>query len=460
MEEFAGPEPILLDKKGNMVLSEDQERVIKLSGGADDCVLDSCKDIFGLHMLNMEQIAVGDTDCIVMDFFENRGRMPSKPSGKMLAKYLKENLVRGIFRSGCNLSNILVNGTKICSIGKVMIGGKKTILDKNFPYAKYTPVIVESVFSDIMDSPEEKRRVISENLERYGFGHYTDTALSNFDTLKKDFDNEFFLYYTENSTKMVRKSSSEMKTSLEQCVKDGLFESGMKHMVDLDLSNEATRSSLRNRLVTMVGKYIGPGDPNLWLSFDSLIQEWEHRRVSDFSSRVYLSTFFKLLCHTEKSTFINDIKEIAPEELEKPEGSPKGYYVRGDTSEAKDLINNIVCCLESKNDQVYRYVLSALDFKSFGMRNRRKRGVWTVFWILNKFITNRKVDYRLAQLIKTCSSWVELYNSKNEYWVWVAGCIWFVLHWDSPKVWATQYAPPNLFSEKFVNVFYSNSSKV
>jgi hypothetical protein len=354
---------------GNKVMtffSKGKNKILKemrksFNEGKDCCVLDECKDIFGVRKIKMVRV---ESDCVVeridkkvsiwkdnmvlkkkkcvylvMDNFENLGSLVGKKELEdvgVMMESLKIMLFRGIFRvSDGNYTNMLINKENdVLSIDENNIGNRKRIFYKGFRMRNYSLDDLDFVLCDLMSKKSEKIGKIVEVMKEYGFlGDVIDKVVSNYGNLRKDVmdDVDFFWKGVFEKEKEKVKGKRDIrvfgsrcyngekvdlvKSCVQKYVRRCNFDKGVYFLIEMDLfkgfemekngkmvNGKGVRSNMRNRLLIMLGEDICFNDYKVWMKVSFLLDKWESLRYEDgIEDRKYLINLYKILCDSKGS---------------------------------------------------------------------------------------------------------------------------------------------------------------
>ena len=204
--EYQGVEYVLKEGKKSMNYNEDYE------------VVDSMKEIFGLNKIGMRRIfsnkAMVKIDESKMEWCDNwkfvekenivysmmsyipgvRFNHSKNITPELELEYMKIGLFRGIFMvSDFNVTNVFELEGKLYSIDEHDILGKRVhmIAQKNMRYYKKNQAFLERIFEDLYQDKEDKMVRVVEQLRAFKYDIFVDRIISNYDSLKDRFYEEF-----------------------------------------------------------------------------------------------------------------------------------------------------------------------------------------------------------------------------------------------------------------------------
>ena len=204
--EYQGVEYVLKEGKKSMNYNEDYE------------VVDSMKEIFGLNKIGMRRIfsnkAMVKIDEGKMEWCDNwkfvekenivysmmsyipgvRFNHSKNITPELELEYMKIGLFRGIFMvSDFNVTNVFELEGKLYSIDEHDILGKRVhmIAQKNMRYYKKNQSALEGIFEDLFQDKEGKIEKVVEQLRSFKYDIFVDRIISNYESLKDRFYEEF-----------------------------------------------------------------------------------------------------------------------------------------------------------------------------------------------------------------------------------------------------------------------------
>jgi hypothetical protein len=204
--EYQGVEYVLKEGKKSMNYNEDYE------------VVDSMKEIFGLNKIGMKRIfsdkAMVKIDEGKMEWCDNwkfvekenivysmmsyipgvRFNHSKNITPALELEYMKIGLFRGIFMvSDFNVTNVFELEGKLYSIDEHDILGKRVhmIAQKNMRYYKKNQTALEGIFEDLFQDKEGKIEKVVEQLRAFKYDIFVDRIISNYESLKDRFYEEF-----------------------------------------------------------------------------------------------------------------------------------------------------------------------------------------------------------------------------------------------------------------------------
>ena len=204
--EYQGVEYVLKEGKKSMNYNEDYE------------VVDSMKEIFGLNKIGMRRIfsnkAMVKIDEGKMEWCDNwkfvekenivysmmsyipgvRFNHSKNITPELELEYMKIGLFRGIFMvSDFNVTNVFELEGKLYSIDEHDILGKRVhmIAQKNMRYYKKNQAALERIFEDLFQDKEGKIEKVVEQLRAFKYDIFVDRIISNYESLKDRFYEEF-----------------------------------------------------------------------------------------------------------------------------------------------------------------------------------------------------------------------------------------------------------------------------
>jgi hypothetical protein len=204
--EYQGVEYVLKEGKKSMNYNEDYE------------VVDSMKEIFGLNKIGMKRIfsnkAIVKVDDSKMEWCDNwefvekenivysmmsyipgvRFNHSKNITPELELEYMKIGLFRGIFMvSDFNVTNVFELGGKLYSIDEHDILGKRVhmIAQKNMRYYKKNAAALDGIFEDLFQDKEGKLARVVEQMRAFKYDRFVDRIISNYESLKDRFYEEF-----------------------------------------------------------------------------------------------------------------------------------------------------------------------------------------------------------------------------------------------------------------------------
>lgn len=207
------------------------------------------------------------------------------------------------------------------------------------------------------------------------------------------------------------------KSALQKYIRRGMVDQAQYMACELDAfrwvpDGKANFTNFVNRVRVIALEDVGIGAPHELVKIGVLLENWLTKDNNLLSEN--LTHLVQVLCKVPHSRYYSHVKmyylKNPPIDIQKPVAK----HPLGDDENIREIVDQLVWCIENKDDSAVYWILKILDKPKLNTKRQRSTDPgFLVFEILEKTVKNKPEI--LVTSIELCRSWYKILKVKERF---------------------------------------------